>query len=401
MIVVQNVSKTFKLYRKPSERLKEILLRRCYHKEFHAVNNVSFEVQEGETLGIIGENGAGKSTILKLLTGILIPDAGSVHITGKITGLLELGTGFNPEFSGINNIIHNAAYLGLSRQEINKRLDTIIEFTELGEFIHEPIKTYSSGMIMRLAFSVAIHADPKAFVVDEALSVGDAYFQQKCMKKIKEFKNNGGSIVFVSHDMNAVKVLCDKALLLEQGKIVEQGDPETIINTYNFLIAKRSRGEEITYRDDLTSSGYGNHKVVIDEIALIDANNHKSEIFMSGHPFKIVVRLTGQEKIDNLTLGILIRDKFGQDIYGTNSCHLDKQINIRQKETIIIIYNFEEVNLGPGKYSVSAAIHTGSTHIDECFHWMDKGALFEIVAGDGHIFTGLVRLTPFLTVNRP
>jgi lipopolysaccharide transport system ATP-binding protein len=215
MISVKNISKTFKLYQAPSDRLKEILLRRCYHKNFQAVNNVSFEVQEGETLGIVGENGAGKSTILKLLTGILIPDTGSVHVSGKITGLLELGTGFNAEFSGIDNIIHNATYLGLSRSEIDKKLDTIIGFTELGEFIHEPIKTYSSGMVMRLAFSVAIHAEPRAFVVDEALSVGDAYFQQKCMKKIKDFKDNGGSIVFVSHDMNAVKVLCDQAILLE------------------------------------------------------------------------------------------------------------------------------------------------------------------------------------------
>ena len=400
MISVKNISKTFKLYQTPSDRLKEIVLRRCYHKKFQAVKDVSFEVQEGETLGIVGENGAGKSTILKLLTGILIPDTGSVHIAGKITGLLELGTGFNAEFSGIDNIMHNATYLGLSRQEIDQRLDAIIAFTELKEFIHEPIKTYSSGMVMRLAFSVAIHADPKAFVVDEALSVGDAYFQQKCMQKIKDFKDNGGSIIFVSHDMNAVKVLCDQAILLKEGSVVEQGDPETIINTYNFLIAKRSKGEEIRYQDEDPSSGYGNHKVIIDDVALIDENNNNSEIFMSGHPFKIAVRLTGQETMDNLTLGVLIRDKFGQDIYGTNSYYLKKQISIKQKETIIITYAFEEFNIGPGKYSITAAIHTGPTHVDECFHWMDKSAAFEVVSGDGHIFVGLARLTPDLHVEK-
>ena len=398
MITVKNISKTFKLYKTPSDRLKEILLRRSYHKDFHAVNDVSFEVQEGETLGIVGENGAGKSTILKLLTGILIPDTGSVHVTGKITGLLELGTGFNSEFSGIDNIIHNATYLGLSRQEIDKKLDTIIGFTELGEFIHEPIKTYSSGMVMRLAFSVAIHADPEAFVVDEALSVGDAYFQQKCMRKIKEFKDNGGSIVFVSHDMNAVKVLCDKAILLDRGNAAEYGEPETIINSYNFLIAQRSRGEEIKYRNNLTSSGYGNHKVMINEVTLLDANNSKSEILMSGHPVKISVCLTGHEAMPDLTLGILIRDRFGQDIYGTNSYYLKKQINIKQEQTIVVTYAFKEFNLGTGKYSISAAIHTGSSHVDECVHWMDKGAVFEIVAGDGCFFTGIVRLTPDLHV---
>jgi len=398
MISVKNISKTFKLYRKPSDRLKEIAFRRCYHKAFKAVNHVSFDVNEGETLGIVGENGAGKSTILKLLTGILMPDTGAVHVTGKITGLLELGTGFNAEFSGIDNIVHNATYLGLSRREIDQRLDRIIAFTELKEFIREPIKTYSSGMVMRLAFSVAIHADPKAFVVDEALSVGDAYFQQKCMRKIKEFKDNGGSIVFVSHDMNAVKVLCDQAVLLEEGSVVAHDDPETIINKYNFLIARRSKGEAIRYQDDDPSFGYGNHKVVIDDIALVDENNNTSEIFMSGHPVNIAVRLTGQEAMENLTLGILIRDRFGQDIYGTNSFYLQKKIRIKQKETLRVTYAFEAFNLGPGQYTITAAMHTGSTHVDECFHWMDKGAVFEVVSGEGHIFTGLVRLTPDLHV---
>ncbi|MBN1932757.1 MAG: ABC transporter ATP-binding protein [Desulfobacterales bacterium] len=396
MIFVENISKTFKLYRRPSDRLKEIVLRSCFHKEFQAVSDVSFEVREGETLGIVGENGAGKSTILKLLTGILIPDTGTVHIAGKITGLLELGTGFNAEFSGIDNIIHNATYLGLSRREIDERLDKIIAFTELNEFIKEPIKTYSSGMVMRLAFSVAIHADPKAFVVDEALSVGDAYFQQKCIKKIKGFKENGGSIVFVSHDMNAVKLLCDQAVLLEQGRLVDKADPETIINQYNFLIARKSRGDEIRYRNEEPSSGYGNRKVMIDHVSLVDENDTVSEIFISGRPFKIVVRLFGRESVENLTLGILIRDKFGQDIYGTNSYHLKKRISIKKEETIIITYAFKEFNIGPGKYSITAAIHTCSTHIDECYHWIDKGAVFEVVCGGGHVFNGLVRLTPNL-----
>ena len=398
MISVRNISKTFKLYNKPSDRLKEIVLRSCCHKDFKAVVDVSFEVNEGETLGIVGQNGAGKSTILKLLTGILIPDTGSVHVTGKITGLLELGTGFNSEFSGIDNIIHNATYLGLSRHEIDQRLDEIIAFTELNGFINEPIKTYSSGMVMRLAFSVAIHADPRAFVVDEALSVGDAYFQQKCIKKIKEFKDKGGSIVFVSHDMNAVKVLCDQAILLDKGRVIDSADPETIINAYNFLIARKSKGEEIRYQDEDPSSGYGNRKVVIEKVFLVDKNNTVSEIFISGHTFKIAVRLLGRERVEDLTLGILIRDKFGQDMYGTNTHHLKKKMKIEANEVILVTYGFEEFNLGPGKYSVTVAIHTGSTHIDECFHWVDKGAEFEVVAGEGPVFTGLFRMTPDLHI---
>ncbi len=398
MIDVQHISKTFKLYRKPSDRLKEIILRRCYHNDFRAVKAVSFKVREGETLGIVGENGAGKSTILKLLTGVLMPDAGTVHITGKITGLLELGTGFNAEFSGIDNIIHNATYLGLSRREIDKRLDAVIEFTELGEFIHEPLKTYSSGMAMRLAFSVAIHAEPRAFVVDEALSVGDAYFQQKCMKKIKEFKNSGGSIVFVSHDMNAVKVLCDKAILLDHGTIAEYGDPESIINAYNFLIARRSGEKEVICRDDHRASGYGNHKVMIDDVRICDQEHRPVRILVSGQPAGIMIRMTGHEDLDDVTVGILIRDRFGQDIYGTNSFHIKKRIRIQSGQRLVVTYAFDELNLGPGKYSITAAIHTGPSHIDECVHWMDGCAVFDVIAGDGHFFTGLVRLRPDLLV---
>ena len=274
MISVRNISKTFKLYQTPSDRLKEIVLRRCYHKEFQALKNLSFEVQEAETLGIIGENGAGKSTILKILTGILMPDTGSVHVTGKIAGLLELGTGFNAEFSGVDNIFYNATYLGLSRREIEERLDKIIEFTELKDFIHEPIKTYSSGMVMRLAFSVAIHADPQAFVVDEALSVGDAYFQQKCMRKIKEFKNNGGSIIFVSHDMNAVKVLCDSAILLDKGMMIDYGEPRDIIDFYHGMIMKKAHQGDIEVKikkiESHKEKGLHKHETSTGEVELVD-----------------------------------------------------------------------------------------------------------------------------------
>ena len=222
------------------------MFRKTLHRKFCALKDLSFEVQEGESLGIVGQNGAGKSTLLKILTGVLFPDSGSIHVDGRITGLLELGTGFNSEFTGVQNIYLNGTLLGMSKEEINERFDAIIAFTELGDFIQEPIKTYSSGMIMRLAFSTAIHAEPKAFVVDEALSVGDTYFQQKCMRKIKEFKADGGSIIFVSHDMNAVKILCDKALLLDHGLKVEEGEPDKVINTYNFLLAKKGKGRRNT-----------------------------------------------------------------------------------------------------------------------------------------------------------
>jgi len=207
--------KQFKLYRSPADRLREIVYRKKYHKDFVALDNISFEVKNGETLGIIGQNGAGKSTLLKILSGIVIPDSGTINVDGKVTGLLELGTGFNAEMTGLENIYMNGTLIGMTKDELDRKKQTIIDFSELGDFINEPIKTYSSGMTMRLAFSIAIHADPTCFLVDEALSVGDAYFQQKCMRKIQEFRAGGGSIVFVSHDMNAVKTLCDAAIMLE------------------------------------------------------------------------------------------------------------------------------------------------------------------------------------------
>jgi lipopolysaccharide transport system ATP-binding protein len=398
VIVVQKVSKTFKLYRTPSDRLKEILFRRSFHKNFKAVDRVSFSVQQGETLGIIGENGAGKSTLLKLLTGILIPDAGTVDIGGKITGLLELGTGFNVEFSGTDNIIHNATYLGLSRAEIDEKMERIVEFTELGEFIHEPIKTYSSGMVMRLAFSVAIHAEPQAFVVDEALSVGDAYFQQKCMTKIREFKQSGGAIVFVSHDLNAVKVLCDKAVLMDHGKLVEYGNPEAVINQYNYLIAGRSRKSEKQLSPGKETRGYGNCKAVIEGVVLKDKNDDPAEILVSGQSAAITVEITGRETQRNMTLGIVIRDRFGQDIYGTNTFYLGKPIHISRGQTVSVTWAFEVFNLGAGKYSVTAALHTGPSHVDECIHWVDGCAVFEVVLGDGPFFNGLARLVPELSI---
>ncbi len=400
MISAQHMTKVFKRYAQPSDRLKEMVFGQCRHKRFCAVDDVSFTVGPGETLGIIGENGAGKSTILKLLTGVLIPDAGTIRISGQITGLLELGTGFNPEFSGMDNIIHNAAYLGLTRKQIHARMDQIVEFAELGGFIDEPLKTYSSGMIMRLGFATAIHAEPAAFVVDEALSVGDAYFQQKCMKKIKSFKENGGAIVFVSHDMNAVKVLCDRAMLLDHGRVFEYGDPEAVINSYNFLIARHSAGDAVQYTDEAAATGYGNRKVTIETVRVKDDAHDNCQILTTGRAARIIIRVAARQRVADLTLGIVIRDKFGQDMFGTNSHYMGKKISIEQGESLTFEYRFDALNLGPGKYSVSAAAHTGASHVDACFHWVDKGAVFEVVPASGPGFTGLVRLTPELNIGK-
>lgn len=398
MISVHNLSKKFRLYKSPSHRLKEIIFRRCFHRDYQALDNVSFEVGEGQTLGIVGQNGAGKSTLLKILAGVIMPDSGSIDINGRITGLLELGTGFNGEFSGIDNVFLNGTYLGLSKSAINERLDAIIAFTELGKFIHEPIKTYSSGMVMRLAFSVAIHADPQCFVVDEALSVGDAYFQQKCMQRIRDFKAAGGAIVFVSHDMNAVKMLCDQALLLEQGTIIDHGPPDKIIESYNYLVSRLTSGETISLPPQ-DSKGYGNHHVRFDKVRMLNGHDQETNVLMSGEPVKVKLQLSAQRDVPEFNVGILFRDKFGQDIFGTNTFHLKRSLSMKSGEDCELTYFFDRFNIGPGKYTLTVAAHRDDTHVNDCHHWIDRSFAFEVVMGAGMVFVGLTRLEPVVYVD--
>ncbi len=376
-------------------------MRRQLHRRLEALKNISFQVARGETLGIVGQNGAGKSTLLKILTGVFLPDSGVVCIDGKITGLLELGTGFNSEFTGLQNIYLNSSLLGISKEEVDDIIEAIVAFSELGDFIHEPLKTYSSGMVMRLAFSTAIHADPGAFVVDEALSVGDAYFQQKCMRKIKEFKENGGSIVFVSHEMNAVKVLCDRALLLEHGVVIKEGKPDHVINAYNFLLAKKSKGEEICFADSESSGkAYGNFKVEIVHVKMLNDHGESSEFFVAGDRCTVEIGLKCNEDAEAVTVGILIRDRFGQDIFGTNTCHMNVPIALKAGEECTVRYCMEELNIGPGKYTLSPAVHRGETHVDECYQWVDSFLSFEVVAGKDFLFIGFSKLKPNVQVDR-
>ncbi len=398
MIRAENICKTFRLYVSPAHRLQEIIFRRKKHRDFTALQDVSFAVGEGRTLGVIGANGAGKSTLLKILTGVVLPDAGQAHIDGRITGLLELGTGFNPEFSGLDNVYLNGTLLGISRKDIDKRLDSIVDFAELGPFVREPIKTYSSGMVMRLAFAVAIHADPQAFVVDEALSVGDAYFQQKCMRRIKDFKERGGSIIFVSHDMNAVKVLCDEVMLLDQGKVAEYGEPEDVINVYNFLLAKRTKGHNLRFCEGEAAASYGTYKVRIENVQLLDKDGAEAEVFITGQPCTAVVEAVAEEDVEEVTLGLLIRDRFGQDMFGVNNYLYGQRLDLTSGQKARAEFCFEALNIGPGKYSITVAAHRDAHHLHECYQWTDRAKSFEIVADSRNNFTGLVRLTPRLSL---
>ncbi|UEM20682.1 ABC transporter ATP-binding protein [Skermanella mucosa] len=397
MIRVENLQKTFHLYRKPSDRLKEILTGRTYHTVHSALRDVTFTVADGETVGIVGRNGAGKSTLLKLLTGILLPDNGIVETSGKITGLLELGTGFNHELSGWANIRSNGLMLGMSGEEIQEKRQAIAEFSELGKFLDQALKTYSSGMLMRLAFSVAIHADPRCFVVDEALSVGDAHFQQKCMKRIREFRAGGGSIIFVSHDMNSVKVLCDRAILLEQGRVVEDGDPERVVNAYNFQLARTAIQVERPELSKGAETSYGSRELEILSVT-VAGEGSKAEVVSSGETTNISVSFRANRSVEDFTVGIMIRDRFGQDIFGINTYLLDQPLSIEEGEYRQVDFTMP-MDISPGKYTITAALHTRESHVDQCFHWHDRITTFEVAGIRGPVFAGMCRLQPDLHVH--
>ena len=391
MLEVVNVCKEFKLYNRPWHRLKEIVLRRSFHRTHLALDSISFQVASGETLGILGRNGAGKSTLLKMLNGVLLPDAGQIKIIGRVTGLLELGTGFDPNLSGLQNITGNGLLLGMSRQQIEERREAIVEFSELGEFIHEPIRTYSSGMAMRLAFSIAIHADPETFLIDEALSVGDGHFQQKCMRRIKEFRAKGGSIIFVSHDLNAVKMICDRAIVLSEGKIVADGHPEDAVNIYNQLLGA---DDEDQYSARPNDAGYGSRQAVLDDIEFTGLNS-QSTILASGDTGILDVTIAAQADLPDVSLGLMIRDRFGQDIFGTNSHYLSFPIVLVRGERKHLRYTFP-MRLAPGKYTITLALHDGADHTINCYHWRDNAASFEVAGITGSFFGGICDLGPTL-----
>lgn len=386
MIEFKDVSKTFAVYASPSDRLIEALSGRTRHHEHRVINGLSFAVSPGETLAIIGKNGAGKSTVLKLLTGVMLPDNGSIHIDGRVTGLLELGTGFDMRLSGRRNILNNGLLLGMSAEDLEQRTEQIIAFAELGSYIDEPMRTYSSGMIMRLGFAVAIHADPDCFVVDEALSVGDAHFQQKCIRKIRDFRNRGGSIIFVSHDLNAVKMIADRAIVLDSGAVAASGDVEDCVNTYNQIIANQL-GEEATQEQDL---GYGSFEVRIDSATLLSKDNGAPTI-ACGEKAVLSIELESTIDSDEVVVGFMIRDRFGQDVFGTNTFLLGKKLVVSKGERTRFDLTID-MALHPGKYTLTLAVHEDDNHLNTCFHWWDNAVRFEVAGVLGALFSGVCRL---------
>lgn len=380
-IKVENLSKIYKLYDNVNDRLKEALnpFGKKYHHEFYALKDINFEIKKGETVGIIGKNGSGKSTLLKILTGVLTQSSGSYIANGKISALLELGAGFNFELTGLENVYFSGIIMGYSRKEMDAKLDDILSFADIGEFIHQPVKTYSSGMFVRLAFAVATAVDPEILIVDEALSVGDVRFQQKCFAKFETFRKQGKTILFVTHSTELVKMYCDSAILINDGEVLQIGTSKDVVNTYLRLMRdmdlktydKPLEKENIT--ESKTSSlqiiedsiwynpneyRYGTEEVFFTKVKICDDDGRYKQDFEIGTYININVELSARENYDTLYLGYGVRNIQGQDLIvfnGTPKYDNFPVENVRKNNTYSFKMRFK-ASLVPNDYTITLAI---------------------------------------------
>ena len=387
---VEGVSKQYRIYNRPVDRLKESLTRGRWktHREFWALHDISFEVEPGTTTGIIGPNGSGKSTLLQIITGTLEPTHGSVWHEGRIAALLELGAGFNPEFTGMENIFMNSSLMGISKAETERLLPQIESFAEIGEFIHQPLKTYSSGMYIRLAFATAIATSPQILIVDEALSVGDAVFQHRCTRRIKEMQEAGTTILFVSHDPGAIRALCSRAILLNGGRMEADGPPADVLDRYQKVImaqeaAYAEKVQPIATQDDNQVAPqftyrHGNGDAEILRVDLLDASKRPVSMVESGQLVHLRLRVVFNEDLEDPVYGFILRNRHGINLYGTNTQVQGLRSGlIKRGVQVETTFTFNSW-LAPDLYSVSIAVHSPTS---VSFDWMD-GALFFRVFSD-------------------
>ena len=409
VISLRGIGKRYRIYARARDRLLELVTQRPRHRVHQAVADIDLDLHPGESLGVIGPNGAGKSTLLKLVYGVLLPDTGRIQAEGRITGLLELGTGFNPELSGAENIRLNGLLLGMTLEEIGRERAAIVAFSELGSFIDAPVRTYSSGMAMRLGFAIAIHARPACFSVDEALAVGDAHFQQKCLRRMREFREQGGSILLVSHDLHSVVSLCDRALLLDRGRCIAEGKPQEVVNRYNRLIAGDDGAIETgaapnpgsaTGTDPHAGAGlvsaYGTGVARILAARFAGEQSGPNAVACGEHAV-IRVRAEVREAMDAVTLGISIRDRLGQTAFGTNTNMLGMPLQLTPGQPQWFRFRFR-VDLAPGDYTVTVALHRGDSHTEGCYDWRDFALSFRVAGFTARPFSGMFDLRPAFSV---
>ncbi len=398
-ISVRNVTKIYKLYDKPIDRLKESLnpLHRNYHRDFYALRNISFQVKKGETVGIIGTNGSGKSTILKIITGVLTPTEGTAEVNGVISALLELGAGFNMDYTGIENIYMNGTMMGFSRKEMDEKLQDILEFADIGDFVYQPVKTYSSGMFVRLAFALAINVEPEILIVDEALSVGDVFFQAKCYRRMEEIRKSGTTILMVTHDMGSIIKYCDKVVLLNKGEFVAEGAPGRMVDLYKKILAGQmdSLKEELEEMNDFsgdkvledkefqkeqTAEGglmrdkiavnanrteYGDGRAEIFDFGLEDQRGNLSNLILKGEMFTIREKIRFHAEIKAPIFTYTIKDKKGTSLTGTNTMYEGTDIKPVKRGDVYEIAFTQKMTLQGGEYllSMSCTGFEGEEHV--------------------------------------
>jgi lipopolysaccharide transport system ATP-binding protein len=402
-IVVKGLGKAYKQYPTRWSRLAEwVVPGRPRHKLKWVLREIEFAVAPGEAVGLIGINGAGKSTLLKLITGTTQPTTGTVYMEGRVAALLELGMGFHPDFTGRQNVYMAGQLLGMTVEEITALMPDIEAFAEIGDYMDQPVRVYSSGMQMRVAFSVATARRPDILIVDEALSVGDAYFQHKSFDRIRRYREQGTTLLLVSHDKQAIQSVCDRALLLDGGRLAKEGAPEEIMDYYNALIAER---ENATVRLQATETGKvqtvsGTGEATVADIALLDEAGERVEVVDVGAPVTLQVTVKTNAAIPRMVLGYMIKDRLGQPMYGTNT-HL-KELpldDVAAFETVVYRFAFP-MNLGPGSYSVATAIVSTETHLVNNYEWRDLALVFTVVNMRRPYFEGSAWLDPAVDIQR-
>ncbi len=388
-IEVSHLTKTYRLYRKPSDRLREEFgfgrKKHRYSMEINALDDVSFSVHRGETVGIIGTNGSGKSTILKIITGVLAPTSGTVKVDGRISALLELGAGFNMEYTGIENVYLNGTMIGFSKEEIDAKLQDILDFADIGDFVYQPCKTYSSGMFVRLAFAVAINIDPEILIVDEALSVGDVFFQAKCYHKFEEFKKEGKTILFVSHDLSSVSKYCDRVVLLNKGVKVAEGGPKEMVDLYKKLLVnlgddgknEKKDAEDakaVAKEEKLTGSlpmnpdtlEYGEGQAKITQVLTFDSAGRETNTLSKGEPCTIRMRVHFNQHVEEPILAFTVKNLRGTEITGTNTMFEKTPVGNMENGDEIEVSFRQEMNLQGGEYLLSfgcTGFHKGAFRV--------------------------------------
>ena len=364
-IQVKHLDKMYKLYNKPSDRLRETLGFKVPVSEHYALRDVNFQVERGETVGIIGTNGSGKSTILKIITGVLNPTAGEVKVDGRISALLELGAGFNMEYTGIENVYLNGTMMGFSKEEVDARLQDILDFADIGDFVYQPVKSYSSGMFVRLAFAVAINIDPEILIVDEALSVGDVFFQAKCYRKFEEFKKMGKTILFVSHDLSSISRYCDRVILLNKGVKLEEGSPKQMVDMYKQLLVGQDPAKAEEKKEEQKESWsqqfqvnpnmleYGTKLAEIVDFAVLDDKDRCTNTIEKSSSFRIRMKVVFHQDIQEPIIAYTFKDIKGTEITGTNTLFEKKSVEHSQAGDSCTVTFEQEMFLQGGEYLLS------------------------------------------------